>query len=355
MFLEIQQRDPSIVAVKPTILTTLAAGAIRVRIDKFGLSANNITYVGLGESMSYSKFFPTTTDGSMKLPVWGLATVMDSNHPDIQKGVRFYGYFPAATHCDLVPSRVTKKSFYVDRTQVPADRYVYNTYEFCASDPLYSHQTENAMILFRPLWFTSYYLYDYVKYNNFFGAGTVVLTSASSKTSFCFAQLCQSASIPVIGVTAAKNLEFTKSLGIYTSVVTYEDLLPLKNISSKTLFVDVTGSPSLYSKIVAGLPSRPVNEICVGFAHATSSTVEGNLFFAPSWIKKRFAEVGVREAMKDVDKGWKLLMSKAESWIQFREFNGVEAVKRSYVDAAEGRIRADIGYICTMHEIPAKL
>lgn len=39
--------------------TPLADGQVRVRIDSFALTSNNITYAAFGDAMSYWRFFPT--------------------------------------------------------------------------------------------------------------------------------------------------------------------------------------------------------------------------------------------------------------------------------------------------------
>ncbi|MEL6948446.1 MAG: DUF2855 family protein, partial [Pseudomonadota bacterium] len=59
----------------------LGAGAVRVRVDKFGLSANNVTYAAAGFTLGYWTFFPPhdpsnstsggTSEGWGVVPVWG--------------------------------------------------------------------------------------------------------------------------------------------------------------------------------------------------------------------------------------------------------------------------------------------
>ncbi|ORY51402.1 hypothetical protein BCR33DRAFT_712466 [Rhizoclosmatium globosum] len=361
--LEIEQGRLQEVAVKSSALPDLAEGAVRAQIYKFGLTSNNVTYAAMGHAFGWYKLFPTPTpDETMALPVWALATIVESNHPEIKTGVTIYGYFPAATHLDLVPTGVTEKSFTVTRA-LPLP--VYNTYDFCASDPLYSAEFEDAMILVRPLFFTSFFLYDYVKSNNLFGAEAVVLSSASAKTAFCCAQLCSAASIPVIGLTSAKNLAFTKSLGVYDSVLTYDDLSELKN---KTfVYIDIAGNMSVIETIVKTLPdsaSQVVKTISVGFTHfhptdkptsvsaqqveAIAPGLKFELFFAPLWRKKIAEEGRQEEVSKLIAAGWKQALAKLPEWMQFKKYYGADAVKELYLEAVEGKLNANVGYICTM-------
>src|SRR5216110_114377 len=74
----------------------LAPGQVRVRIDSFALTANNITYAAYGESMSYWRFFPSGEEGWGVVPVWGYGTVVQSTHAGVAVGEQLYGYWPMA-------------------------------------------------------------------------------------------------------------------------------------------------------------------------------------------------------------------------------------------------------------------
>ena len=75
----------------------LVDGQVRVRVDTFALTANNITYAALGDMLNYWSFFPSGEEGWGIVPVWGFGTVMESTHPDVAVGERLYGYWPMAT------------------------------------------------------------------------------------------------------------------------------------------------------------------------------------------------------------------------------------------------------------------
>jgi len=55
----------------------LANGQARLRIERFALTANNVTYAASGFAIGYWKFFPTTEDGWGLVPVWGFAEVVE--------------------------------------------------------------------------------------------------------------------------------------------------------------------------------------------------------------------------------------------------------------------------------------
>ena len=45
--------------LRSTEPTALADGQVRVRVDRFALTANNITYAAMGEMLEYWRFFPS--------------------------------------------------------------------------------------------------------------------------------------------------------------------------------------------------------------------------------------------------------------------------------------------------------
>ena len=59
----------------------LADGQVRVRIERFALTANNITYAAFGSAMHYWDFFPSGEADWGIIPVWGFATVSHSLLP----------------------------------------------------------------------------------------------------------------------------------------------------------------------------------------------------------------------------------------------------------------------------------
>src|SRR6478672_1671006 len=72
----------------------LTEGAVRLRVDAFALTSNNITYAAFGDAMNYWGFFPTGEQGWGIVPVWGFATVVQSLHPGVAVGEKLSGYWP---------------------------------------------------------------------------------------------------------------------------------------------------------------------------------------------------------------------------------------------------------------------
>src|SRR5207249_842707 len=102
---------------------------------------------------------------------------------------------------------------------------IYNQYTRVAADPAYERAHEAEIAVFRPLFTTSFLLDDFLAENGFFDAGTVVLSSASSKTALGLAFLLSRARDGrprVIGLTSAGNGGFVTGTGYYDVVLAYD-------------------------------------------------------------------------------------------------------------------------------------
>ncbi len=75
----------------------LEPGQALLRVDTFGLTANNVTYAVFGETMSYWDFFPAE-DGWGRVPMWGFAEVERSEAEGVEPGTRLFGYLPPSSH-----------------------------------------------------------------------------------------------------------------------------------------------------------------------------------------------------------------------------------------------------------------
>lgn len=96
-------RSTRLVAGHIDTASEVAAGRAVVAVDRFALTANNITYAAFGDQMAYRRFFPAS-DGYGRIPVWGFADVMASGAEGLAEGERLFGYWPMATHCVVEPA-----------------------------------------------------------------------------------------------------------------------------------------------------------------------------------------------------------------------------------------------------------
>ena len=311
----VERDDPKTYLLRDVPLPELSAGEILIRIDKFALTANNLTYVVLGKSFKYFDFFSAPDEPYGRVNAWATGTVTHARDSTTLVGERVYGYFPAAQYHILKPANESKDSFFVIRDQLPADRKVYNQYSRLAHDPYFSPEFEDLMLVFRPLWWTSFFLDDYLHECKSFGAKTAVISSASSKTSFGLAFFLKQRGFPVVALTSAKNCAFVKRLGVYDSVLEYDQIKQLPGDQS-LVFVDVAGDQRLQQRILEQFGDNVTQIVKVGISHWDSNNNSNNsstdkevqdsrasmllakygdrikLFFAPAWIKKRQQDLG---------------------------------------------------------------
>jgi hypothetical protein len=159
----------------------LEPGQALLRVDTFGLTANNVTYAVMGEAMSYWDFFPAEA-GWGRVPMWGFADVERSEAQAVDPGTRLYGYLPPSSHLVVAPAKAEAGSF-VDGSQRRAPLpSVYNRYAATGSDPFYRPETEEMQMLLRPLFYTSFLIDDQLADEGLVNCGPIVISSASSKT-----------------------------------------------------------------------------------------------------------------------------------------------------------------------------
>src|SRR3954451_13480721 len=213
----------------------VAEGEVQLRVDRFGLSANNVTYGAFGDAMSYWDFFPAADEGWGRVPVWGFGDVVASGVEEIAPGERFYGYFPRPP-TPTIAAEPTGTGFVAadeHRRELPP---VYNDYLRTAPDAEHLDET----LLLRPLFATSFLIATFLRDNRFFGADAVALSSASSKTAYGLAfLLARDGEAPdVIGLTSPGNRAFVESLDVYERVVAYDEI---ETFDGPLVFVDMAG------------------------------------------------------------------------------------------------------------------
>lgn len=333
----------------------LSEGQVLMQIDKFAFTANNITYAALGKSLKYWDFFPTEA-GWGKLPTWGFANVIASQHADIEVGERIYGYFPMASHLVVDAAKVKAINFIDQAAHRQELAVIYNQYTRSQHDPGYHRDYEDIQLIFRPLFLTSFLLDDLCRDLNFFGAKQLLLTSASSKTALALAFILSQQApegVEVIGLTSAKNRDFVESTGLYQQVVTYDNIEQLAQVATAT--VDFAGNISLLESLNTHLQDELKHISLVGASHwdkrvkgANSLGEKAKFFFAPTQAQKRIREWGPADFQKRVAKVWIPFVQAAQQWITFKHYNGEEALMKVYQAMVNGDINPKEGTIAQL-------
>ena len=185
-------------------------------------------------------------------------------------------------------------------------------------------------MLYRPLFWTSFWCEDWLNETKYRGATRVLISSASAKTAFSLAYCIKQRGLKdvrIIGLTSKRNLEFTKGLGLYDEVGVYDDFeshpaLQLEGEEEKWMYMDVTGSETFNKRVLAHFaPSKKlVLGVMLGMTTVTPSsstnasselpttstaslltdTSSGPidklmLFFMPEWLAMRRQQLSVEQ------------------------------------------------------------
>ena len=364
----VKKNDLSTTQIRETVSVSLAADQVRLRVDRFALTSNNITYAAFGNAMNYWGFYPTGEDDWGIIPVWGFGTVIESTHADVAVGERFYGYYPMASDVVLVPARTNPRGFADSVLHRASLHAVYNQYTNCTSDPFYDKaaaNTEDIQSLLRPLFITSWLIDDFFADNQFFGASAAVLSSASSKTADGTAHEMKkrgadqgSRAVKVIGLTSPSNVAFCQSLGCYDQVLTYDELEKIDSAAS-LVYVDFAGNAALRRRIHAGFENLKYS-CSIGGTHVTDlgsgkdlAGVKPVLFFAPAQVKKRTEEWGGAEFGRRMLMAWvdftKTVTTSNPPWLQSQYQHGLAEISKVYAEVLAGKGNPRTGQMLSFH------
>ena len=160
--LEVSRTDLADTVLHDVDVPEPAEGEAVLEADRVGMTANNVTYAVLGESFRYWDFFPATAPDHGRVPLWGFCEVTASRAPGVEVGQRLYGYLPTASHLLVRPDRADARGFRdatEHRASLPSP---YNAYALTSGDPAYDPAREDLQVLYRPLFFTSFVLADFL-------------------------------------------------------------------------------------------------------------------------------------------------------------------------------------------------
>jgi len=342
----VSRADLTRTKVRAAEAPVLAEGEVLLAVERFSLTANNITYGAIGDMLGYWQFFPAP-EGWGRIPVWGFATVVASRAPGVAEGLRLFGYLPMSSH--VVMQLVPAGSGYVDaaghRAQLPP---TYNQYTVAPA-----HPSDDHLALLRPLFFTSWLLNDLIETSDWSPA-TVILTSASSKTALGLAWMLTRRDVKVIGLTSPRNRAFVEGLGWYASVATYDQAGDLQ-AEGPAVLVDFAGDRTLIARLHTALAGKLVHSAIVGVTHweagpggrdATIPDPQPALFFAPDQIRKRSAEWGAGVLFDRIGVDMQAFVE-AAGWLKLDHRAGAEELTRAYGDLVHGRVAPDSGLIIT--------
>jgi hypothetical protein len=335
-------------------LAELTAGQALLRVDSFGLTANNVTYALFGEAMSYWDFFPAG-DGWGRVPMWGFAEVERSETEGVAPGVRLYGYLPPSTHLVVTPADADDQGFLDGSPHRAALPSAYQRYLVTDADPFYRADTEEIQMLLRPLFFTSFLIDDQLADDGLATRGPVLISSASSKTAIAAAfLLAQREGVQLVGLTSPANAGFVGGLGIYDHTVTYDEIDSLDR--RPAILVDIAGDAEVRLAVHSHFGDELVHSMLVGFTHwHKSGAGEGELpgpapifFFAPDRVRKRSKDWGGAGLGMRVADAWHPFCDWTAGWLDVVRGEGFEALQRVYLDVLEGRVDPKTAHVLSL-------
>ncbi|MEM8621209.1 MAG: DUF2855 family protein [Actinomycetota bacterium] len=273
----------------------LGDGQLRVAIDRFGLTTNNITYALFGNAMGYWSYFPVG-EGSGCVPVWGFGDVVESAHDDLPAGTRLFGYFPMATDLVIEATAVNALALADGSPHRVGLHPWYNRYYRCSADPVWSADDEDMQAVMWALFMTGWALAEQLAAS----VRSVVVSSASSKTALSLAWSLRHSDAPItaVGVTSVGNRSFVEWSDVYDHVTTYDEL-DLDGVDGPAAYVDAAGSPNVSERIHFALGDRLVDSVMLGATHQGAGAATGDavgptprLFFIPDVAEERAAAEG---------------------------------------------------------------
>ncbi|PID55227.1 MAG: hypothetical protein CR978_00020 [Gammaproteobacteria bacterium] len=349
----VDKSDLSKVQFEHNSIADIAPGQALLKVDNFSFTANNITYALLGDAFSYWDFFPAP-EGFGRIPVWGFADVLASKAEGVKEGDRVYGYLPMSTHLMVEPGHVNEHGF-MDVVSHRAPRSpIYNQYTFTAQDPVYSPENEGLISLFRPLFTTSFLLDVFHAQNDFFGAESILLTSASSKTAIGLAGLLAKRDLEVIGLTSASNRDFVISLGYYDKVISYDEVETLPLVASA--FVDMAGNGEVLAKVHRHFGDALKKSTLVGATHwderqGADKDLPGaapEIFFAPGFAQAHIQDTGREQFLMNVGRAWADFIPHTSNWMTVEKSRGLAQVEAVYRKVLNNASNPSMGQILSL-------
>jgi hypothetical protein len=330
-------------------------GEITLAVERFALTANNVTYGAFGDAMGYWQFFPAP-DGWGRIPVWGFGDVVASAVDGIAEGDRFFGYFPMAS--DVTMQAKPDAGGFTEcsdgRAALPS---TYNRYLLATPERGFDPAHDDANVIVRVLYLTGWLIADQLERADYNDAATVVLSSASSKTAFSTAfEIARRAARPqIVGLTSEANRAFTESLGCYDRVLTYDELGSLE-LDGGIAYVDMAGGADLRRAVHEYAGDALRSSLMVGATQWEGAALAGaqlpgptpEFFFAPAHSEVLTAALGRDEFSRAVAEAWAAFADRVPELLTIEHATGTEALAKTYEDLLDGRTDPSRGYVFSL-------
>jgi hypothetical protein len=152
-------------------------------------------------------------------------------------------------------------------------------------------------------------------------------------------------------MTSASNRERVTALGLYDSVLGYEDLLAIDS-EEPAVIVDMSGNGSMLSDLHRHLGANMRFTSNVGLTHYDAGQMgpdfireRSAMFFAPGHIRKRAEEWGPGEFQKRAYAFWHSVAIRSRDWLNIERCQGVDSIPGVFQRVRDGEISPDTGLV----------
>jgi hypothetical protein len=351
-------RDTRTVDAPPADLTE---GQVRLAVERFAFTSNNVSYAVAGDMLDYWGFFPAEAPWG-HIPAIGLGSLVESAHADIATGGRYFGFYPMGTEL-VIDAQPRSDAGLRDIGPHRANHAVtYTDFRDISGDGSFRIDQADEYLLLWGMFMTSFLVDDYLADADnddgaFHGAAQTLVTSASSKTSISLAEcLARRDGHRAIGLTSEGNRAFVEALDLYDQVITYDEINQL-DAGIRSGVVDMAGSSSVRSAVHTHFGDALAFSISVGATHWEEQGDGGSLpgptpefFFAPGQRAKRVADWGAAELDARIDSAFRSLVDGSSRWLTVQHRLGPAGIEATYRDLLEGRADPANGFVCSMSE-----
>lgn len=333
----------------------LNEGEVRLSINSFALTANNVSYARFGgPPMSYWNFFPAGTDSMGRVPVWGFADVAESRAEGVATGKRVYGYFPISEELVVTPVKTSERGFFDGSAHRQSLSPIYNFYSFTDTDPAYVEGTEPQQMLFRPLYTTGWMICDSLMEGDP-KPDVALISSASAKTAMAAAHSLQRRGVKTVGITSPRNVEFVNKTGIYDETLEYDQVSDYA-ATGKVAYVDFVGRPALTKAVHETCGDHLIRSMIIGATdwEENRTPVEGlpgpapEFFFVPKYAAEREKQLPPGELEKRTGADLVTFYSVSKTLVTPKPVRGADAIAQAWIDILEAKVPADQGLVCTL-------
>ncbi len=342
--------DLAVSEIRVPVLEDLRPGEVRLAIEKFGLTANNVSYTqfGDGKNAPFWNAFPGPP-ALGRVPIWSFVRVVESRNDGIPVGSRYFGFVPMASH-HTVHAEVTPRGF---RDISPQRSFLhpwYVTFQHAAEPD----ELDDFRALMRPVFPAAFNLADLVERQAALGVKSLIITSASCKTAIAMVDevLERGLGVATTAVTSAGHRGFVAGLGLYDEVVTY-DTVGSATVRAPAMVIDFTGVAPCLRAVYRHFAVALTAGVLIGFTHPGAADEpppglpdpQPAFFFTPMVEDQAVAEEGPDAYYARYQEAETRFLQRMSSWHTLRTGHGPVAVVDAFQSLRSGEQVPDEGRV----------